>query len=314
MRVLITGASGYSGKYLIDYIINAERKPDSDNSELFGLYNSSKPRISDNICTFFKVNICNFKEISAVLTLVQPDYIIHLAGSRSGSYENLLSVNAQGTINLIEAAKNTCLDTRILIISSSAVYGYAGDDPISEDTALNPVGAYGVSKAAGEMAALSYFRQFGMNISVVRTFNLIGSGQDSNFVIGKIVKQIFEIRSGIRSSLELYSLDSGRDFVDVRDVTGAYWNIISSSKFEDECAGQIFNVGSGFAFTPRNVISLFEKLTGKKYDVILPPEIGKDLVPTQKSDNQKIKTIIGWLPTLKLEDSLRDMLLFQENR
>lgn len=306
MKILITGASGFTGRYLIDHIsekyMSAKNRP-----EIYGLYNSSEPESSEK-CRFIMADICNISEAEDVISSLKPDYIIHLAGARRGSYDEQFRLNAVGTVNLLEAVRKHCGKSRILVVSSSAVYGYAGELPISEDTPLRPVGAYGVSKAAGEMAALSFTRQYDMNIAVARPFNLFGPGQNEDFVTGKIVKYTKEIIAGMRESLDLYSLDSGRDFVDVRDVVRAYWDIISSSDFEERCKGEVFNIGSGTDLTVRDILSRLEKITSKKIRVNLPSEIAPDLIPTQKSDLSKIKTVTGWQPEYSPEETLTDML------
>ncbi|EHQ36841.1 NAD-dependent epimerase/dehydratase [Methanoplanus limicola DSM 2279] len=306
MKVLITGASGFTGRYLIKHIsekcASAKNRP-----EIYGLYNSSKPKSSES-CRFIKADICNVSEIEDLISSVKPDYIIHLAGERRGSYEEQFRLNAVGTVNLLEAVRKHCNKSRILVVSSSAVYGYAGEMPISEDNPLRPVGAYGVSKAAGEMAALSFTRQYGMNITVARPFNLFGPGQNEDFVTGKIVKYTGEIIAGLRESFDLYSLDSGRDFVDVRDAVRAYWDIISSPVFEEKCRGEVFNIGSGDAFTVRDVIVALEIITSHKITVNLPSEILPEIVPTQKSDITKIKNTVGWVPEYNFEKTLTDML------
>jgi nucleoside-diphosphate-sugar epimerase len=122
------------------------------------------------------------------------------------------------------------------------------------------------------------------------------------------VKYTKEITSGLRESFDLYSLDSGRDFVDVRDAVRAYWDIISSSEFEDKCKGDVFNIGSGNAFTVRDVIAALEKITSHKITVNLPSEIFPEIVPTQKSDITKIKDAVGWVPEYTFEKTLIDML------
>jgi GDP-4-dehydro-6-deoxy-D-mannose reductase len=306
MRVLITGASGFTGRYLIDHI-SEKYKAEKERPEIYGLYNSSEPKPSE-MCRFIRADICNISETENLISSVKPDYIIHLAGARRGSYGEQFRLNAIGTVNLLEAVRKHCEKSRILVVSSSAVYGYAGEMPISEDTLLHPVGAYGVSKAAGEMAALSFAGQYGMNIAVTRTFNLFGPEQSEDFVTGKIVKYTKEITSGLRESFDLYSLDSGRDFVDVRDAVRAYWDIISSSEFEDKCKGDVFNIGSGNAFTVRDVIAALEKITSHKITVNLPSEIFPEIVPTQKSDITKIKDAVGWVPEYTFEKTLIDML------
>lgn len=313
MKVLITGSSGFSGRYLTEYI-KKEAERSHLKIEIGGLCRSER-QISDDLVNQFKADICDYSELSKAISEFKPDYIIHLAGGRTGSLESLFQTNVLGTVSLLEAVREHCdKKSRFLYVSSSAVYGYAGDEPISEETPLRPVGEYGITKAAGEMAAISYSIKYGMNLSVVRPFNLLGPGQDGSFVTGRIISQVSEILKGEKDSLSLHSTDSCRDFIDVRDAVSAYWSIISSPEFEKKCKGRIFNAGSGRSTSIGCVISILEDITDREIKVNLPDIIKPEIIPGQVSDNKKIRDNFGWNPKYSLKETLYDMLKYCENK
>lgn len=313
MKVLITGSSGFSGRYLTEYI-KKEAEKSHLKIEIAGLCRSNKLSLDDSI-NQIQADICEYSEISEAISEFKPDYTIHLAGGRTGSLESLFQTNVLGTVNLLEAVREYCdKKSRFLYVSSSAVYGYAGDEPISEETPLRPVGEYGITKAAGEMAANSYSIKYGMNISVIRPFNLLGPGQDESFVTGRIISQVSEILKGEKDSLSLHSTDSCRDFVDVRDSVSAYWSIITSPEFENICKGRIYNAGSGRCTSISSVISLLEEITEREIKVNLPDVIKPEIIPGQMSDNKKIRDNFGWNPKYSLKETLSDMLKYCENK
>ncbi|MBN2734986.1 MAG: GDP-mannose 4,6-dehydratase [Methanomicrobiaceae archaeon] len=313
MKVLITGSSGFSGRYLTGHIKNEAEKSQSK-IEIAGLCRSDR-QTSDDLVNQFKGDICDYSEISDAISEFKPDYTIHLAGGRTGSLKSLFQTNVLGTVNLLEAVREHCdKSSRFLYVSSSAVYGYAGDDPIFEETPLRPAGEYGITKAAGEMAAISYSIKYGMNVSVVRPFNLLGPGQDESFVTGRIISQVSDILKGERDSLSLHSTYSCRDFVDVRDAVSAYWSIISDPEFEKRCKGRIYNAGSGRSTSICLVISLLEKITNREIKINLPDIIKPEIIPCQVSDNKKIIDNFGWKPEYTLKKSLSDMLKYCENK
>jgi len=216
--------------------------------------------------------------------------------------------NAIGTQNLLDAVGDEGLKCRILIVSSSAVYGYAGDMPISETAPLSPQSAYGISKVAQELVGKMDYARNGMQVAIARPFNLVGPGQPESFVCGGIVSQIKRMGNGVNNTLRLLELQSRRDFIDVRDVVRAYWAIIHHPLFEERCTGRTFNIGSGIAYSVADIVHIVEEITEVSYKISLPDIPPTILIPTQQSNNTLIKEITGWNPKIPFKTSLFDML------
>jgi len=303
MKILVTGASGFTGHYMVDYLLAL---PGSD-LEIFGLYKTHVP--SDrNGCRYVQGDLCNRDETRALIRSVSPDAILHLAGINRGMLRDLLHINVLGTQNLLDAVVQERPDCRILVTGSSAEYGYAGSDPIAEDAPLRPVGAYGISKVAEDLLARSYASVHKLNVAVVRPFNLIGPGQPASFVCGRIVGLVLEIEAGFQGRLHLGNIDSRRDFIDVRDAVSGYWQILSHARFEEFYTGKAVNIGSGRATSIREILTCIETIAGRTYPVETSEDPGAEPVPTQKSDNTRITTTSGWKPSIPLCRSLEDAL------
>jgi nucleoside-diphosphate-sugar epimerase len=196
----------------------------------------------------------------------------------------------------------------MLVVSSSAVYGYAGTAPLSESTLLKPLSEYGISKMAQDAFSLMYHELNGAGITVARPFNLAGPGQPGTFVCGRIVQQVVEIEQKKREALDLLETRSSRDLIDVRDVVQGYWRLVSHPSFSCDCSGKAFNLGSGNAYPVSHIIALIEELTGNRYDVHLPSTPPPVAILSQQSDNARMCALTGWKPAYSLKDTLRDML------
>ena len=210
--------------------------------------------------------------------------------------------------NLLDAAFKINKKCRILVVSSSAIYGYAGRTTIAEDTPFHPLSDYGVSKTAQDSLALMYHTLYDMGVAVVRPFNLFGPNQPDSFICGHIVKQVKDIEYGRRKNIDLLETKSYRDFIDVRDAVEAYWAILSHPKFEKQCAGKAFNVGSGIARCISELITEIESITGKKYKINLPKKSPEIRIPYQECNYSRIHKTTGWAPKISFKKTLTDML------
>ncbi|MFC1628603.1 GDP-mannose 4,6-dehydratase [Gemmatimonadota bacterium] len=302
-RVLITGVSGFTGRYLVEYI--REIDPDIPISGV-------DVQAPDNLygCAFTRIDLQNYSEISRVITEINPAYIFHLGGVNfSDQPQHFFDVNVVGTLNLLEAVRNAAeqIDPTILIVGSSAEYGMVNEDehPVSEHNPLRPVSHYGVSKVAQDLLGFQYFMSFGLKVIRVRPFNLIGPGQSADYVCGSLVQQFAEIEQGIRSPEILTGNQTPeRDFIDVRDLVKAYWMLMMKGT-----PGEVYNIGSGESASVRDVLQIL--LESTRMDITVTTDPGKERqsdIPRMVSDITRITSQVGWTPTISLEVALYDML------
>jgi len=303
MKILVTGAAGFTGRYMMEFLATQKsvqpvaliRSESSDLSKKFVV-----SRVTADLLDRDRL----FEKISAVC----PDAIIHLAGLPRGTLDALLMTNVTGTRNLLDAGMQANPDCRVLVVSSSAVYGYAGHTAIPESAPLKPLSDYGLSKMTQDTMSLMYHEIKGAAVAVARPFNLVGPNQSGSFICGRIVNQIAEINRGQKTDLDLLETQSYRDFVDVRDVVRAYFALVSHPEFSQYCAGKAFNLGSGIPCSISEIISTIEAITGNPYNIQLPTVPPPIPIPTQQSDNSRITATIGWRSRIPLKVSLIDML------
>jgi len=303
MKVIVTGASGFTGAHMMSFLSTRE------DIVLTGVARGCLPSVSNPTGkSWVSADLLDRDHLINILSEICPDAIIHLAGRNHGTFKDLLETNAVGTKNLLDAALKANPECHTLVVSSSSIYGYSISSAIPEDTLPKPLNEYGVSKLAQDTLSLMYHEIHGAHVTVARPFNLVGPDQTDLSVCGRIIQQIVEIEQGKKEALNLFEIVSSRDFIDIRDVVKGYWALISHPEFTHVCAGRAFNVGSGKASAIHEVIDLIEKITGEHYQVRLSDVHAPIISQSQRSDNSRIYAVTGWMPDIPLQDSLWDML------
>lgn len=310
-KILVTGASGFAGSHLIDYLI-------SNNTEnICGTYYSDKgienlENVKDKI-ELIKVDLTDEQQTQDLVKKVKPDIIYHLAAfaSAAGSFTSpnkTVLNNISSELNLLEAVKkNDLLNSRILIISSAEVYGGVDekDLPIDEHTKFNPTNPYAVSKLTQDFLGRQYFQADNLNIVIARPFNHIGSRQSPDFVVSSFAKKIVEIEKGKREQIfPVGNLEAKRDFTDVRDMVRAYFLLVEKGE-----KGEAYNIGSGVSYKISEILEKLLSLSTIKVEIrkdksLFRPIDNPDLV----CDYTKLKNLTNWEPEIKIEDTLKDTL------
>jgi len=309
MKILVTGASGFTGMAMVQYLVSQGEQ------EVYGLVNTRPQDIVEKSgLKFVKGNLLNRQRLQEIIHEIRPGCIIHCAGLNKGTLDELLVTNAVGTQNLLDSVHTEDIGCRTVVVSSSAVYGYTGTSPIEETAPLHPRSAYGISKAAQELVTLRDYIINKSQVTLARPFNLVGPGQPSSFVCGEIVSQIARIEAGKQTALNLLELVSKRDFIDVRDAVRAYWALAAHPKFNRQCAGKTFNIGSGKAYAIPDIIQILEEFMGRSYKISLPDTSPPIAILSQKSNNDHIQRITKWLPEISLDTSLKDMLIHERKQ
>ena len=188
-KVLITGAGGFVGKYLI-------KEFQKENYEIVAC-DINKKDIFDNSVKYFDIDILDKELVENIIKQELPDYLINLAAISSVGLswsipDKTIQVNVVGTLNLLDAAKQHCPNCKILLIGSSEEYE-GKDTPLKETDTINANNPYGISKVAQENFAKLYKEKYGLNIVCTRSFNHTGIGQLDSFVIPSFCKQLAEI-------------------------------------------------------------------------------------------------------------------------
>ena len=243
---MVTGASGFVGRYLVD----ALRRQGDEVLACGGPH--------DDGSDFFPIDLADSVSLRAALEAARPNVIFHLA-AQTFVPESLRSpietfeINALGSARLAEAVRAYDADPspRIVFAGSAEVYGVRDADeyPLRERLDLRPANPYGASKAAAEAFLLSGARSFGLDVVVARAFNHIGPNQSERFVVASLAAQLARIAGGGEPQMYVGNLSSARDFLDVRDVVEAYLALARRGE-----GAQVYNVCSGRAVTIRDVL------------------------------------------------------------
>ncbi|MBU4186528.1 MAG: GDP-mannose 4,6-dehydratase, partial [Proteobacteria bacterium] len=249
-KALITGSSGFVGAHLWDHL-------SSLGFEVHGMDRTNTNNKKNN--NTFTCDLLDVENLSRIITKISPDYVFHLAAQSSvkDSWENpelTYNVNVNGTKNLLDAIEGAGIKSRILVISSSQVYGAPRKVPISESHPLKPSNPYAKSKLEQEKLCGDY----ALDIVISRSFNHTGPGQSPSFVCSDFARQIADIKKGLKEpTMRTGNLKSERDFTDVRDIVRAY-----QSALEKCSPGGIYNICSGQGYSAKEILDLLMEVSG----------------------------------------------------
>lgn len=294
-RALVTGAAGFTGKYLVDELSSA-------GYDIFGTGHTSDPENRSLI----RLDLCDRTAVKHLVQDVKPDVVVHLAGISfvaEGNTSRIYETNFLGSFHLLEALEsiNSHALRSVLLCSTANVYGNNPKETLDEDVIPEPINEYAVSKYAMEKMAKLWMNR--LPIFIVRPFNYTGVGQSQKFLIPKIINHFKEKKTAI----ELGNLDVWREFGDVRSVVRAYRQLVDLSP-----VGHTFNICTGLSYSLREVITMCEELTGHKITVNSNPAfIRANEVRALQGDNSKLMKWIGHWEVANLKDTLEWMLKFE---
>lgn len=304
-KVLVIGAAGFVGRFLID------RLKKSINCVVIATKLPNEKFQYSGIL-IEELDITNPMAILQLLREAKPDWIINLAAQNSIGYawENpglTVETNIKGSINILDAVKQLDYQPKILLVGSGEEYGVISESqmPIAENVAVHPSNIYGATKACQNMLAVIYSRAYKMQVIVVRSFNYVGPGQTTLFVVSDFAKQIARIEKKDQEPIiHVGNLKSKRDFIDVRDLVRAYIMLLEEGK-----AGEIYNVGSGSATKIEDVLYKMLEMSNIDIKVEVSEEKMRPIdVPVVEADIRKISKTTKWKPEIPLEKSISDVL------
>lgn len=305
MRILITGAGGFVGRTLTAHLRLEQPEAEIHGTQLPGVH---EPAVEEITC--HRLDLCDAGAVNALIDVVRPDQIYHLAGQAfvPRSFEDpweTLENNIRGQLNLILACISAELRPRFLIAGSAEIYGAVKQVPTNEDAPLQPSSPYSVSKVTQDLLGFQYHASHGMPILRARAFNHFGPGQSDRFAAPAFAMQIARIEAGLQPPImKVGDLTTKRDFTDVRDVVRAYRLLVDRGE-----AGQAYNIASGTAHSIQSVLNTLLSLTTVSIDVQLDPaRLRPSAIPILQGDASRLREATGWIPQIPFETSLRDLL------
>ena len=310
-RVLVTGADGFIGSHLTELLLAENFKV-----KALSFYNSFN--------NWGWLDDIRHKNLEVVTGDIRDSYfckhitkdidiIFHLAALIAIPYsyiapESYIDTNVKGTLNICQAAKENNIK-RILITSTSEVYGTALYVPIDEKHPKQPQSPYSASKIAADMIALSFFNSFDLPVIITRPFNTYGPRQSARAIIPTIITQI---AAGERE-IKLGDLSPTRDFNFVKDICRGFL-LLSVCK---EAVGQEVNIASNSEISMGDLFMLIAKIMGKEVKFI---EDKERIRPKNSEvfrlygDNKKINKLVNYSPLYTIENGLTETIDWFKNK
>ena len=298
MRYVVTGGAGFIGSHISKYLVNHGHNV----SIIDNLYTGKKKNlesIKDKI-EFIEGDITDYQLLEDIIK--NSDGIFHQAALASvpESFtmpEKYQDVNVGGTENIFKLGKQFGL--KIVYASSSSVYGNPKRIPMIESDEIKPINPYAETKAEKEKLVIKYSKM-GVSIIGLRYFNVYGIGQSKQYA-GVIKLFLEQVRNKLPPTINGDGTQS-RDFVNVNDVVTA--NILSMNS---NVQNGFFNVGTNSSITVLDLAKVIIDISGLDLEPIFRPPLQGD-VHDSMSNIDLIKNEIGWTPTIKIEDWLKEII------
>ncbi len=277
MRVALTGASGFTGRFVADALARQGAE-----------------------CVLLEADLTDAEAIADAVADARFDRLIHLAARAFvgvADWQGFYAVNQLGTFNLLDAVARERPGTRCVLASSAQVYGPGAEGLVAENAPTRPANHYAISKLAMEQGAALWRAR--LEVVVTRPFNYTGVGQDAQYLIPKIVDH-FHRRAPV---IELGNLWVKRDFGDVRSVAEAYAGLALA-----EQAPALVNICTGSVQAIGDILATLTTLSGHCLDVEVNPRfVRANDVPVLGGDATQLHAVLpSWQPH-HLADTLKWM-------
>lgn len=307
----MTGITGFAGSHFADFL-----RRELPTLEIAGIrrYRSQNENVAHLEAAVHWID-CDLTDSASVLRAianVQPNYVAHFAAqsyvlSSFFAPRATLDANVVGTLNLLEAMRTYAPAARLLLCSSSEVYGNVDEEhvPICESAPCEPESPYGVSKLAADKLGAVYFRAYGLPIIRTRAFTHSGPRRGAVFFDSSFCRQIALMEKGKQEKvLRVGNLDSVRTVCDVRDLVECYWKLATQGK-----PGEVYNVGGRETYSLRHVVEMLRPMTSVEFDVKLDEALKRPTDITNQVPNcNKALREVGWFATTPYSTTLRDCL------
>ena len=308
LRVLVTGAGGFIGSHLVEALVRSGAKVRAlaryTSRGSWGHLEQSLPHDRDSV----EVALGDVRDAQFVRTQVRGcEVVFHLAALIGIPYsyeapDSYVETNVRGTLNILQAAREAAV-RRVVITSTSEVYGTACYTPIDEAHPLQAQSPYSASKIAADKLAQSYHLSFSLPVVTVRPFNTYGPRQSARAVIPTIVSQLL---SGAKA-LRLGSLEPVRDLTYVSDTVNGFLR----AGVAELAIGQVINLGNGGGVSVGDLAQSIMEVAGRRVPIVHD----QNRVRPQASEVQLLiaKTelahkLLGWEPEVSLTEGLRRVI------
>ncbi len=304
VKVLVTGADGFIGSHLVERLA-----ADGADVRAFCIYNSRGSagwldEAAPSVRAVLDVRLGDIRDARFVEEAMEGvEVVFHLAALIAIPYsytaaESFVDTNVRGTLNVLEAARRT-RPRRVVVTSTSEVYGTPDELPIRETHPLNAQSPYAATKVAADQLTLAFQRSFGVPAVVLRPFNTYGPRQSERAVLPTMIRQLLAGQREIR----LGRLDTRRDLTFVADTVDGFVRAADAPGIE----GRTIQLGTGRAESIGELVEIARRLTGSGATVVqdparLRPDASEVMVLL--SDPSVARDTLGWEARTSLEEGV----------
>jgi GDP-4-dehydro-6-deoxy-D-mannose reductase len=312
VKVLVTGADGFVGRWVVRRLLD-------DGREVFAAVRPAVGGVDDGLTPqersavrWLPLELTDTESVRKSAGLPY-DAVIHLAAVASGAEAQrdpgyAWTVNAAGTARLVQVLADARREGRgdplVLLISTGEVYGRGDGTPRKETDAVAPCSPYAASKLGAEFAALEAWRRTGLRVVIARTFAHTGPGQDARFVVPAFAQRLKFARKVGAPVVKVGNLEPVREFLHVQDAVDAYARLLVKGE-----AGTIYNVASGRGIKLEDLLYQMAAMIGVRPIVEADPELMRPSdIPYLVGDATRVRAATGWSPRHDLDVILKQVL------
>jgi dTDP-glucose 4,6-dehydratase len=313
MPMFVTGAGGFIGSHVVEGLLAAGHKV-----RALAHYNGAGKKgfleeVEKKSRGRLEITAGDVRDAHQMSELVQGcEAVLHLAALIAIPYsykaaDSYIATNVQATLNILEACRRHKV-RRVVVTSTSEVYGTAQQVPMTESHSLQAQSPYAATKIAADQLALSYFRSHGVPVVVLRPFNTYGPRQSARAVLPTILTQIL---SG-RKTIALGNLAPRRDLTFVTDTANAFVAALDRKGIE----GEVIHFGQGSAIGVGELAKRCFSVLNKKGRVVSATgrvRPGKSEVDLLLCDASKARERLGWEPRVSLDEGIRRTAAYIQN-
>ena len=307
-KVLVTGADGFIGSHLVEALL--KKKCEVRAFVYYNSFNSWGWLDSLDKETLKKVDMFagDIRDPNGVRKAMEGiDVAFHLAALIGipfsyHSPDSYVDTNVKGTLNILQAAREFKTE-RVLVTSTSEVYGTAKYTPIDEDHPFQGQSPYSATKIGADRIAESFHKAFDLPVTIVRPFNTYGPRQSARAIIPTVITQLLAGNTEIK----LGSLHPTRDLTFVKDTVKGFIKIANS----DKTVGEEINIATQTEISIGDLAEKIVESMGIKAKVVMDEERVRPKnseVERLYGSNKKIKELTGWAPEYTLEDGLKETI------
>lgn len=304
-KILVTGSDGFIGSHFVEELVRTGR-----DVRAFVLYNSFDSwgwldYVPDDVRASIEVVMGDVRDANFVHTALKGcDSVVHLAALIGIPYsyhapESYVDVNIHGTLNVVQGARDLGL-SKVVVTSTSEVYGGAQFVPITEDHPLVGQSPYAATKIGADQIAMSYYRSFETPVAIARPFNTYGPRQSARAVIPTVITQLARGSNAVK----LGATRPTRDFNFVADTVRGMIAIHDSPA----SVGEVINIGSNYEISVGDTVALIAEIMGKTVSIECEKERlrpAKSEVERLWADNSRARDLLGWKPEFADRDGFR---------